>query len=74
MNNLIEVYVNGNWDADMEINYHVEIYNKGKVHLIKADMYNDFIDDLEEHGFDNYFCPQLFEHPDWNGIIIYYTN
>jgi hypothetical protein len=74
MNNLIEIYVNGSWNADMETNYHVEIYNKGTVHLMKADLYADFIDDLEEHGFDNYFCPQLFSHPDWNGIIQFKVN
>jgi hypothetical protein len=71
MNNLIEIYVDGSWNADFTNFNHIEILEKGKVFLMKLELYDSFIDNLENNGFDNYFCPQLFKHPSWNGVIKY---
>ena len=68
---LVDVYVNGNWDASCEIFKEVRVWVKGSVYQMDSNLFDKFIDNLEETGFDNYFCPQLFKNPDWNGIIIY---
>jgi hypothetical protein len=69
MNNLIEIYVNGDWNTSLEECPHIEIYDKGDIYVIKAELYDKFIDDLEKNGYNCYLCPQLFSHPNWNGII-----
>jgi len=66
---LLEVYVNGHWDADLIGSDHVTIYDKGIVYQLDDSLYDKFIDSLETEGFDCYFCPQLFKNPNWNGII-----
>ena len=66
---LIEIYVNGDWDASLENDSKVTIFNRGIVYQLDDSLYDYFIKNLEEKGYDCYFCPQLFRHPDWNGII-----
>jgi hypothetical protein len=34
-------------------------------------MYEQYIDDLEERGYDCYFCPEMYMHPQWNGEILF---
>jgi len=68
---MIEVYVNGDWDASLEDSKEVIVWELGTVYQMKKEMFGDFIDNLEEDGYDCYFCPQLFSHPNWNGIIKY---
>ena len=68
---MITVYLNGDWDASLEVNKSVTIYEKGQVFKMDKSLFDKFIDDLEEKGFDCYFSPELFRHPEWNGIIEY---
>ena len=69
---MINVYVNGNWNTylDGSIKY-VTIFDKGECYQMDMYLYDKFIDDLEVTGYDCYFCPELFSHPEWNGIIKY---
>lgn len=71
MNNLIEIYVNGTWDISHEVHAHAIIYDKGEVWLIEEDQYDQFIDELEETGFDCYLCLAKYKHPDWNGRVLF---
>lgn len=73
MNELITVYVNGTWDVSFEEreDKSIHIYDTGMYFSIKKELYDSFIDSLEDNGFDCYLCPELFKHPDWNGIIEY---
>jgi hypothetical protein len=74
MNALINIFLNGTWEADHEDQTDkspVRIFDKGTHVQILASMYDQYIDDLEEKGFDNYFCPEMYSHPQWNGEIIY---
>lgn len=68
---MIEVYVNGEFDTSLEDREDktVIIYNKGEVYLMDESLFDKFIDDLEIKGYDCYFSPQLYSHPEWNGII-----
>lgn len=68
---LVRIYVNGTWDASLENNSEVIIFDKGIVYELDDSIYNSFIDKLEEDGYDCYFCPELFNHPKWNGVIKY---
>jgi len=68
---LIDIYVNGEWDTSLELHKEVVVYNKGMVYQMDQSLYEGFIDQLENWGFDCYLCPQLFSHPEWNGIIKY---
>ena len=75
-NNLIRIYINGDFCTSLEDreDKSVYIYNKGQEFLIKQSLYDKFIDDLEENGYDCYLCPDLFIHPEWNGIIKFINN
>jgi len=66
---MIDVYVNGEWDISFKLHKEVVIYNKGQVFKMDKSLFDKFIDDLENEGYDCYFSPQLFRNPDWNGII-----
>ena len=70
---LVTIYLNGVFDTSLEDREDktVIIYDKGQVYKIQESRYNKFIDDLELNGFDCYFCPELYSHPEWNGIIKY---
>jgi hypothetical protein len=67
----IQVWVNGDWDCSIDEWRSVIVFDKGTVHEMKESDYDNFINQLEEDGFDCYFCPQLFSHPEWNGEIEY---
>ncbi len=71
---LVEIYVNGDWNTSLEDNNEVVIYDKGTVYKLDDSLYDSFIDKLEDEGYDCYFCPELFKHPEWNGIIKYEVN
>jgi hypothetical protein len=74
-NKLVRVFVNGTWESAEETkDGSVIVYDTGTVHEIKEELYDKFIDDLEETGFDNYLCPDLYSHPNWNGKILYNQN
>lgn len=69
---MIDVYVDGNWNTFLDSSAkHVTVFDKGKHYQMDEGVYGNFIDELEEKGYDCYFCPQLFSHPEWNGIIKY---
>ena len=68
---LINVYVNGDWDTSLETQKEVVIFNRGIIYQMDEKLFDSFIDELEKEGYDCYFCPELFKHPDWNGIIKY---
>ena len=70
---LVDVFVNGQWNASCQNkeDSSVIIYELGMVYQMDSSKFNGFVDKLEEEGFDCYLCPQLFSHPDWNGIIKY---
>ena len=68
---LVKIYVNGTWDTSLENNSEVIIFDKGIVYELDDSIYNSFIDKLEKDGYDCYLCPELFNHPEWNGIIKY---
>lgn len=72
---MITVYVNGIFDTSLEDRKDktVFVYNKGEVYKMDKRLYNKFIDDLEKNGFDCYLCPELYNNPEWNGIIKYIT-
>ena len=77
MNTLINIFLNGAWDADHEDHSDkspVRVYDKGTHVQILESMYDQYIDDLEERGYDCYFCPEMYMHPQWNGEIIYINN
>jgi hypothetical protein len=74
MNTLINIFLNGTWDADHDDKTNrspVMVFDKGTHVQILAEQYEQYIDDLEEKGFDNYLCPEFYGHPRWNGEIIY---
>lgn len=75
-NNLVAVYINGVWEsAEDTPDGSVNIYEVGTIVEIKRDLCEKFINDLEDSGeYDNYFCPEMYSHPNWNGRINYLTN
>jgi dienelactone hydrolase len=73
MNTLINIFINGEWDADHKDQTDkspVVVINKGAHVQILADQYEQYIDDLEEKGY-SYLCPEMYAHPQWNGEICY---
>jgi hypothetical protein len=75
-NNLITVYVNGVFCTSLEDreDKSIYIYEIGEKFLIKQNLYNKFVDDLELNGFDCYLCPDIYSHPEWNGTIKFINN
>ncbi len=74
MNTLINIFINGTWDTaheDSTDKSPVRIFDKGTHVQILADQYDQYIDDLEERGYDCYLCLEMYSHPQWNGEIIY---
>jgi hypothetical protein len=69
-NDMVEVYVNGEWDCSFETSPTIVIWDKGEVHTIDKKDYGDFLDALD---YDCYLCLDLFKHPKWNGTIITYS-
>lgn len=74
MNKLITIYINGCWDADhtdATDTSPVRIFEKGTVVQVIASQYDQYIEDLEERGYDCYLCPDMYANPKWNGEIIF---
>jgi hypothetical protein len=74
MNILINIFINGDWDIsheDKPDTSPVIVYDKGTHVQILASQYDQYIDDLEERGYDCYLCPEIYSHPQWNNEIIY---
>ena len=74
MNTLINIFINGTWDTSHEDNIGkspVIIFNKGTHVQILVDQYDQYINDLEERGYDCYLCLEMYSHPQWNGEITY---
>ena len=74
MSTLINIFINGTWDTaheDKTDKSPVRIFDKGTHIQILADQYDQYIDDLEEKGYDCYLCLEMYAHPQWNGEIIY---
>ena len=74
MNTLINIFINGTWDTSHEDKTDkspIRIFDKGTHIQILADQYDQYIDDLEEKGYDCYLCLEMYSHPQWNGEIIY---
>ena len=72
MNTLINIFINGTWDTSHEDKTDKSpIFDKGTHIQILADQYDQYIDDLEEKGYDCYLCLEMYAHPQWNGEIIY---
>jgi nucleoid DNA-binding protein len=71
---VINIFLNGEFDTAHEERVGespVRIYNKGTHVQILEDQFDQYIDGLEESGYESYFCPELYSHPQWNGEIIY---
>jgi len=61
-----EVFINGSWDAEFEEVPFVQVFSVGEVRLMSKSELEQFAD----HGdYDCYLCPDLFQHPKWNGEI-----
>lgn len=74
MNTLINIFINGTWDTaheDSTDKSPVRIFDKGTHVQILADQYDQYIDALEEKGYDCYLCLEMYSHPQWNGEILY---
>ena len=74
MNVLINIFINGTWDTSHEYKSDtspVIVYDKGTHVQILASQYDSYINDLEERGYDCYFCPEMYSHPQWDNEIIY---
>ena len=72
MNILINIFINGTWDAEHEADISpLRIFDKGTHVQILASQYDQYIDDLEEKGVDCYLCPEMYSNPKWNGEIIF---
>jgi hypothetical protein len=74
MNILINIYINGEYNTNHYDNTDtspVVIEKKGTLVQILASQYNQYIDDLEERGYDSYFCPEMYQNPKWNGEILF---
>ena len=74
MNTLINIFINGTWDTaheDSTDKSPVRIFDKGTHVQILANQYDQYIDDLEERGYDCYLCLEMYSHPQWNGEILY---
>jgi len=74
MNILINIFINGTWDTAHEDKSYLSpviVYDKGTHVQILASQYDQYIDDLEERGYDCYLCPEMYSHPQWNNEIIY---
>lgn len=73
MNTLINIFINGDWDADHKDQTDkspVVVFDKGTHVQILADKYDQYIDDLEEKG-QSYLCPEMYANPKWNGEILF---
>lgn len=74
INQLVNIFIDGEWDCsheDKTDNSPVRIFDKGTHVQIKASDYDQYIDDLEERGYDCYLCPEMYAHPQWNGEFIF---
>jgi hypothetical protein len=74
INQLVTIFLNGDWDTSHEDKGDtspVRIFDKGEVYKILASDYDQYIDDLEERGYDCYLCLEMYAHPQWNGEIIF---
>jgi hypothetical protein len=74
MNTLINIFINGTWDTaheDSTDKSPIRIFDKGTHVQILANQYDQYIDALEEKGYDCYLCPEMYSHPQWNGEILY---
>jgi hypothetical protein len=77
MNTLINIFINGDWDTaheDKTDNSPIRIWDRGTHVQILANQYKQYINDLEERGYDCYLCLERYSHPQWNGEIIYINN
>lgn len=77
INQLVTIFVDGEWDTSHEDKTDkspVRIFDKGKVYKILASDYDQYIDDLEERGYDCYLCLEMYAHPQWNGEFIFIGN
>lgn len=61
-----EVFINGSWDTSFEEVPCVQVYNVGEVRRMSKFELNQFDD---KGDYDCYLCPDLFQHPKWNGEI-----
>ena len=71
---LINIFMNGDWDTSHEDRTDkspIRVFNKGEHVQILKEQYDEYIDALEEKGFDCYLCPEMYAHPQWNGEIIF---
>ena len=74
MNILINIFINGTWDTaheDKSDTSPVIVFDKGTHIQILSSQYDQYIEDLEERGYDCYLCLEMYSHPQWNGEIIY---
>ena len=74
MNTLINIFINGTWDTaheDSTDKSPIRIFDKGTHVQILANQYDQYIDALEEKGYDCYLCLEMYAHPKWNGEILY---
>ena len=74
MNTLINIFINGTWDTaheDSTDKSPIRIFDKGTHVQILANQYDQYIDALEEKGYDCYLCLEMYAHPQWNGEILY---
>lgn len=74
MNTLINIFLNGDWDARHEDHTGkspLRIFDEGTRVQILASQYDQYIADLEEKGYDSYLCLEMYSHPQWNGEIIF---
>ena len=74
MNILINIFINGTWDTaheDKSDTSPVIVFDKGTHIQILSSQYDQYIEGLEERGYDCYLCLEMYSHPQWNGEIIY---
>lgn len=74
MNQLVTIFIDGDWETSHEDKTDkspIRIFDKGQVVTILAEQYNQYINDLEDRGFDCYICLEKYSHPQWNGEIIF---
>lgn len=73
---LITVFVDGVWDTALEDREDktLIIYEIGTLYQMDESLFDSFVDKLEEEGYDCYLSPDIYCHPEWNGIIKYESN
>lgn len=76
MENLITIFVNGSFLIPGDPNNErkdVVIYEVGTPIQIDENEWEAWVSN-ESDNYENYLCPEMFQHPDWDGTFSFFRN